>query len=316
MSTVDPPRRVLITGVAGFLGSRLAARLGAAGWEVSGTVLCGEQAEVAARTEQLDVRDRGAARELVAELDPQAIVHLAALSHVGSSWQRIADHFATNVVGTDNVIEAAAGRRLLFASSAEVYGDVARAEQPLAEGRSLAPGNPYAFGKAVAERAVCRAGGVVVRCFNVVGPGQAPSFALPTFARQLVAIRAGSAPPRLAVGNLEAVRDFVPVDDAIAGLTVALEAGASGAVYNLASGVPRSLRAVVERLIELAGVEVSIEVDPERLRPADVAWLEGDAGALRALGWSPSQDLDAALRGLLDEAELELEGTTARGATG
>src|SRR5690606_4960739 len=119
----------------------------------------------------LDVRDAAAVSALITAVDPLAVVHLAALSHVGSSWRRIPEHFQTNVLGTEAVADAAVGRRVVFASSAEVYGVVPEREQPIRETQMPAPANPYAFGKAAAERVVQRSGGVVLRCFNVVGPG-------------------------------------------------------------------------------------------------------------------------------------------------
>jgi GDP-4-dehydro-6-deoxy-D-mannose reductase len=305
---VDSSRPVLITGVGGFLGRRLAAALVAEGRAVVGAGPEGEHCGLEGVLQlPLDVRDTAAVAALIADVDPAAVVHLAALSHVGSSWQRIPEHFQTNVLGTEAVVDAAVGRRLVFASSAEVYGLVPEHEQPIREERLPAPANPYAFGKAAAERVVRRGGGVVLRCFNVVGPGQARSFALPAFARQLAEIRAGLREPRLAVGNLEAIRDFVHVDDAIGAFLVVLETGAPGAVYNVASGSGSRLADVVARMVELSGLEVAIEVDPERLRPVDVPRLEGDSSRLEALGWRRRRCLDDALRELLDEATAEVE---------
>lgn len=305
---MDCSRPVLITGVGGFLGRRLAAALVAEGRAVVGAGPEGESSGVeGVRQLPLDVRDGAAVCALITEVDPAVVVHLAALSHVGTSWQRIPEHFQTNLVGTELVVDAAAGRRVVFASSAEVYGLVPEQEQPIGEERLPAPANPYAFGKAAAERVVRRGGGVVLRCFNVVGPGQARTFALPAFARQLAEMRAGRREPRLAVGNLEAVRDFVHVDDAIAAFVMVLEAGAPGAVYNVASGVGSRLADVVARMVELSGLEVAVEVDPERLRPVDVPRLEGDASRLEALGWRRRRSLDDALRELLDEAAAEVE---------
>lgn len=268
-----------------------------------GTGLPGEAPEIAGiHFEVLDIRDQVAVAHLVRRVDPGAIVHLAALSHVGTSWQRIAEHFQTNVVATAGVVAGAAGRRVLFASSAEVYGDVDAAEMPIDEDRPLAPANPYAFGKAAAELWVRSHGGVVVRCFNIIGRGQAASFALPTFARQLATIRHGLADPVLRVGNLEAVRDFVHVDDAIDGILVALERAADGSALNIASGVGSRLSEVVDQLIARAGVAVRIEHDPSRLRPAEAPHLVGDPRRLEALGWKRSHTLTDAIDDLLAEA--------------
>jgi GDP-4-dehydro-6-deoxy-D-mannose reductase len=233
------------------------------------------------------------------------IVHLAALSHVGESWRRMPDYFDVNVLGTEIVAGAAAGRRLLFASTAEVYGVVPDEAQPIVESRAPAPRSPYALTKAAAERLALAAGAVVVRLFNLAGSGQAASFALPSFARQLAAIARGAAPPVLKVGNLTAYRDFVHVDDAVEAIALLAERGEVGSVYNLASGHAVSIADALERLRTVSGVAARFEEDPERLRPVDTPLLAGDAGRLRALGWQPRRCFDDALADLWAEAQAE-----------
>jgi GDP-4-dehydro-6-deoxy-D-mannose reductase len=249
-----------------------------------------------------DVRDRTAVAAAVAATNPDAIVHLAALSHVGDSWKRMPDYFEVNVLGTEHVAAAAAGRRLLFASTAEVYGLVPDDEQPIAEQRRPAPRSPYALTKAAAERTALAAGAAVVRLFNLAGPGQLATFALPSFAAQLAAIERGEAEPVLRVGNLAARRDFVHVDDAVDGLTALVSDRHTSGIFNLASGRSISIADALDALRRVAGVEARVEVDPERFRPVDVPRLEGDASRLRALGWAPRRSLDQALADLWAEA--------------
>jgi GDP-4-dehydro-6-deoxy-D-mannose reductase len=294
--------RLLITGANGFLGRRLTAALLAAGDEpvalsLERGVLPEEVPFVAADLADLETLER-----VVGEHQPEAIVHLAALSHVGESWDRIAEYWAVNVVGTDHVLTAAAGRPVLFSSSAEVYGAVPDDQQPIDERRPPAPRSPYALTKAVGERAAIAAGAVVVRCFNLLGAGQTPSCALPGFARQLAAIATGEREPVLAVGNLEAQRDFVHVDDAVDGLRTLLREGEAGSIYNLASGASISIRDALERLIAIAGVAARSEIDPTRVRPLDIPLLCGDASRLRALGWRPRRGIEDALTELWREA--------------
>jgi GDP-4-dehydro-6-deoxy-D-mannose reductase len=136
---------------------------------------------------------------------------------------------------------------------------------------------------------------VVARAFNLVGPGQAIKFALPTFAAQLAAIARGEAEPVLRVGNLSARRDFIHVDDGAEAFRLLLEKGERGATYNIASGRAFSIGEALERLMAVSGVEASIEVDPERIRPVDLPLLLGDAAPLRKLGWEPRRTLDDAL---------------------
>jgi GDP-4-dehydro-6-deoxy-D-mannose reductase len=299
--------RILVTGISGFVGQHLARTLLARGHEVAGT--CLDECVVPAGTEgrmelfQLDLAsERGRIeddlRAAMAAFRPQRIVHLAGLAHVGRSWTETAAYERVNVEGTQAVLDAAAGVPVLFTSSAEVYGPVPEDEQPIAETRAPAPMSPYGSTKAAGERLVLGRGGVVARPFNFIGPGQAPSFALPTFARQLAAIEAGQQPPTLAVGNLEARRDFVHVADGAEALALLAERGEPGAVYNVARGQAISIREALDLLLATAGVEVEIAVDERFLRPSDTPVLAGSAEPLRRLGWTPRRSTAEAIADL------------------
>ena len=294
--------RILVTGLGGFVGRHLSRHLVESGDHVCGLHL-GPCAEIpGVQLEHGDVLDRDFLDRLIGECRPDVIVHLAGLSHVGSSWERMADYFRVNVLGTENVLRSADGRRVVLASSAEVYGQVPREEQPIAEDRRLDPRTPYALTKAAAERLTIMHGGVIMRSFNQVGPGQTSGFALPSFSRQLAAIRHGTGASCLRVGNLAAERDFVHVADGAAAIRLLAEHGEAGEAYNIASGESHSIGEVLTRLIEISGVDARQEEDPEKLRPVDMPLLRGDASKLRALGWRPERGLERALRELWDEA--------------
>jgi GDP-4-dehydro-6-deoxy-D-mannose reductase len=289
--------KVFVTGAGGFLGPHLLGELARRGHQTAGSYLGHRPPLADVELHEVDLLDLTSLRRAIAAAQPDAVVHLAGLSHVGESWGKIAEYFDANVIGTENVVAAAAGRRVLLASSSEVYGLVPEAEQPIVETRPLAPRTPYALTKAAAERLALRSGAVVVRTFNLIGPGQAPTFALPAFAEQLAAIAAG-AEPILRVGNLSARRDFVPVGDGARAYAVLLERATAGEAYNLASGRAWSLREALDRLLSAAGVEVRIEEDPARLRPVDIPLLCGDSSRLGALGWSIESTLDEAVGAL------------------
>lgn len=289
--------RIFVTGASGFVGARLFAYLREQGEEVAGSY-CGEPPPADPALQQVDIEDPEATRQAIAEHRPDVVIHLAALSHVGASWARFGDYFRVNVIGTENVLRASSGARVLFASSSEVYGPVPEDEQPIDEERRLDPRNPYAMTKAAAERLAVNAGAVVVRSFSLVGPGQSCQFAMPAFAAQLAAIRRDGLPPTLKVGNLTARRDFVHVDDAVRALRLLAAEGSAGEFYNLGSGRALSIRELLERLLVIADVEAAVEVDPDRLRPIDLPLLVAGAGKLRALGWQPQLSVDQALRDL------------------
>jgi GDP-4-dehydro-6-deoxy-D-mannose reductase len=293
---------LLVTGVGGFVGSRLARLLVAHGERVSGTFFEEVPPPSGVTLYEANLLEAAAIAGAVRAAAPDAVIHLAGLSHVGESWNRMAEYFRVNVLGTENLLAAAAGRRVVVASSAEVYGAVPEAEQPIAEGRAPDPRTPYALTKAAAERLALAQGAVVARSFNLVGAGQSTRFALPAFASQLAAIARGEREPVLRVGNLTARRDFVHVDDGAHAYRLLAERGRPGEIYNLASGNACSLREALDRLMAISGVRARIEPDPARMRPVDIPLLRGDAGRLRALGWQPRLGLEEALAELWAEA--------------
>lgn len=304
---------ILITGIAGFVGSRLARLLLERGDRVSGLYLGsppslkGIEGTEGIVLYEADLADRGAVERAVRAAEPDAIVNLAGLSHIGESWgwQTMPDYFWVNVAGTENVLAAAAaigGRPVpvVIASSGDVYGAVPEAEQPIPEDRRVAPQTPYALTKAAAERIAAARGAVIVRSFNLIGPGQAPKFALASWATQLAEIRRGEREV-LEVGDLSTARDFVHVDDGAAAYRLLAEKGAPGEVYNLSSGKATRMREALDRLIALSGVAAEVREGVYPPRPFDIPCLSGDPGRLRALGWTPERTLEDALKDLWKE---------------
>ncbi|MFP3941765.1 MAG: GDP-mannose 4,6-dehydratase [Acidobacteriota bacterium] len=296
---------VLITGAGGFVGRHVARYLAADGVRVVGT--CWPEPPDLPEVELLaaDVLDAAAVKAAVRHARPETVLHLAGLSHVGESWSRPGAYFRVNVAGTENVLRAARGARIVVASSAEVYGAVPEAEQPIREDRPPEPGTPYGLTKAAAERlafALAGEAAVVVRSFNLIGPGQARRFALPSFAAQLAAIRRGEAEPVLRVGNLSARRDFVHVEAAARAYALLASGKSPGGTYNLASGRALSVAEALDTLVRISGVEARIEKDRDRFRPVDQPLLVGDPSRLRALGWGPEPGAEAAIEALWREA--------------
>ncbi len=314
------PTRVLVTGAGGFVGGHLVRALLADGHRVfaaaqEGHPLPPSSDEV--RWLPLELTSAESIARAMREARPEAVFHLAAQSSVGESFADPLGTWETNATGTLRLVQALPeGARLLFVSSAEVYGVVPEAEQPIPETRVLRPTNPYAASKAAAEMAVAQAAArgihaVITRSFNHTGPGHDPRFALASFARQLAAVRAGEAEPVLRVGNLEARRDYLDVRDVIAAYRLLLERGTPGEAYNVATGVAHSMRELVETMIDVSGTGARLEVDPERVRLVDVPLLQGDPARLRALGWEPRIPIRRTLSDLL-EAEAATHAAPAR----
>ncbi|MDX1643120.1 MAG: GDP-mannose 4,6-dehydratase [Thermoanaerobaculia bacterium] len=290
--------RFLVTGATGFVGARLVRHLAEAGHEVAGTYIGNPPSEPCYLALEADLLDRRALVEAVERAAPDAVIHLAGLSHVGSSWDRIGDYFRVNVEGTRLVLSAAAGCRFVLASSAEIYGLVPDKDQPIAESTRYDPRNPYAMSKAAAELLALDEGAVVARSFNLIGPGQAEQFALPSFARQLAEVESGEREPVLEVGNLEARRDFLHVDDAMEAYRLMATEGEPGEAYNLGLGEARSIREMLDLLLAVSGVSAHPQMDPERFRPVDIPLTYADTTKLRQLGWRPQHDVEQALRDL------------------
>jgi GDP-4-dehydro-6-deoxy-D-mannose reductase len=289
--------RVVVTGAQGFVGTHLLEELR-------------ERAEPV----DADVTDADAIRQAVRESEPEAVVHLAALSAVSASWDDPELVWRVNALGTVNVLEAVRAEcpraRVLVASTGEVYG---RAEAiPTPESAPVQPLSPYAASKAAAEVAALQAGRtgldiVVARAFQHEGPGRDDRFAVGSWVRQVAgAEEAGRG--ALHVGNLDVRRDITDVRDVCRAYVLLLDPAVPPGVYNVAGGRPTPLRAVVDLLVGLAEVPVTVEVDPARLRRADIDVVAGDASKLRAVtGWAPRIPLEQTLRDTLDAARRTLQ---------
>lgn len=291
--------RVFVTGGHGFVGNYLVEHLRACGDEVTAP----HQAE-------LDLADAEDMVAAVMRAAPEAIVHLAALAHVGESWADPRRTFDVNAVGTLHLLEAARRvtplPRVLLIGSAEVYGPVQPQDLPLTEQHRLYPVTPYAVSKVAAEflglQYFAGFGVPVVRArsFNHIGPRQAGRFVVADIAGRIAdAVKNGDRSP-IRIGNLSARRDYTDVRDVVRAYRLLVTDGVAGEAYNVCSGVDVSVETLANRLLALAGVDLKIEVDPSLVRPVDVPVLVGDNGRLRAAtGWEPQIPLDDTLRAVL-----------------
>jgi GDP-4-dehydro-6-deoxy-D-mannose reductase len=305
---------VLVTGAAGFVGSWLVPELAASGSSVIGARKPGEPfPDLDCEWIDVDLRDAAAVHRAIAQVQPAAVVHLAAVAVPRQAERDPVETLRLNYNGVgyllDALAQSAPAARLLLISTGEVYGRHPLDAAPAAEDDPLHPPNVYAASKAAAEQlatvvAAERGLDVVrVRPFNHSGPRRPPLYAESSFARQIANIEAERGEPVLRVGNLDHVRDFSDVRDVVRAYALLLEQGQSGEVYNVCSGIPRSIRQVLDALVARSCVDVRIEVDPERFETAapDQLALVGDPAKLHGLGWQPSYDFDDTLAALLDD---------------
>ena len=310
--------RVLITGITGFAGSHLAEyALDQEGVDVYGIRRWRSRTEnIDHLVDQLnivecDLRDAASVTSMIDGIRPDWIFHLAAQSHVPTSWHAPAESLETNIIGQLNLFEAlrqtGCDARIQIAGSSEEYGLVHRDEVPITEANPLRPLSPYAVSKVTQDLLAYqyfRSYGthtIRTRGFNHTGPRRGEVFVVSNFAKQIALIEAGARKLVIRVGNLEAERDFTDVRDVVRAYWLIVEHGDAGDVYNIASGKTWRIQDVLDLLLSFSEVDINIEVDPARLRPSDVELLLGDASKLKAVtGWEPVIPFEQTARETLD----------------
>ncbi len=297
---------VLVTGAAGFIGSHLCEALLGRGNTVTGldnfdpfydpeikrSNLTTALANPAFTLIEGDIRDRAAVSNALA-VQPQAVVHLAALAGVRPSIEQAERFLDVNVGGTTVLLEAIRSIpecRFIFGSSSSIYGN--NVKVPFAESDPVErPISPYAASKRAGEL-LCftyhHLYGLPVAClrfFTVYGPRQRPDLAIHKFARLM---QQGKPIPVFGDGSM--ARDFTYIDDIVHGVLCAIERCAGYAIYNLGESQPIVLRDLIVALEQAMGISADIETHP--LQPGDVTRTFADISlARRNLDYNPQTDL-------------------------
>jgi GDP-4-dehydro-6-deoxy-D-mannose reductase len=299
--------KVAVTGARGFVGPHLVALLEQSGDEVLPLDRHGP--------DPFDVTDAEAVRDRLRDAHPEVVYHLAALSHVGESWQNPASSFRVNAEGTLNVLHTCAEvgvERVLVVLSSEEYGRVSEDELPLTEESPVRPVTPYGAAKATADVLALQAflgdglATIRARPFSHTGPGQSARFVVPALAARIArAERDGI--DEIPVGSLDAVRDVTDVRDVVRAYRLLVERGEPGAVYNVCSGRGVSVREIADHLLSRARHPIRLVTDPDLVRPVEVPRLVGSNDLLRATtGWAPEIDLIQTLDDVLNDARAEM----------
>lgn len=292
------PKRVFLTGGAGFVATRMVEHLAGSAWQTHAS--------------STDILDGEALQAELRQCQPDIVLHLAAQSHVPTSFREPELTARVNFDGTRSLLTALdqsgfAGA-LVFVGSGDMYGLAPEASLPIRETQALRPRNPYAASKVAAE-AWCMQHSlhsqyriVMARAFNHIGRGQNAQFVLPAMAEQLVAIERGQRPPILETGDLDVTRDFTNVSDVLDAYLALAEKGVSGEVYNVCSGLEYRVRDLVAQMIVMTGLDIQLQNDPARFRKAEQTRVVGDNSKLRAdTGWAPKVDIAASLAEILDD---------------
>ncbi len=304
--------RALIIGAAGFAGGYLIKELAASGWEVHATCLPHENIDNPDCIKyKLDILEDGSAADILAEVRPDVLFHLAAQSSVSVSWKKPQLTVDINVKGTVNVLEAArqyTGKlRILLIGSGEEYGFIREGACPLKETEPLNPGNIYAATKAcqgmlgdIYSRAY-KMDIIMVRAFNHSGPGQLPVFVISDFCRQIAEIEKQSRAPEMMVGNLSAMRDFTDVRDVVKAYRLLAEKGISGKVYNVGRGRAVKISFILETALSLSSCKIEVKKDPARLRASDIPVIEPDVTEIfRDTGWQAEISMEQTITDTLN----------------
>lgn len=306
--------RILITGVSGFVGRHLLSHLceHQPEAEIHGTVIEAEAqfSNLHIHKHILDLKDSVAVDDLINQIQPDHIYHLAALSSPRRSFSIPWETLENNIRSQLNIIQAClrleVTPRLLIVSSAEIYGPVGAEQLPIHEDTPLRPTNPYGVSKVAQDMLALqyflshKLPIVRVRPFNHIGPGQSEGFVASDFAVQIARAEAGLREPMIEVGNLAAERDFTDVRDVVRAYHLLMEQGVAGDVYNVASGKTHSIQQLLDILLGYSRITIKVRSDTARMLPIDVMVVRGDASRLHKLtGWQPSIAFEATLLDVL-----------------
>lgn len=305
--------RALITGGAGFLGPHVVDRALRQGWQVAvvDDFSAGRREHLEPfrnsrrfRLFEGDLTDPAFVRSAVRETPPEVVFHLAALHFIPHCVANPVKTLKVNVLGTQvllDALEPAPARCFIFASTADVY---APSDSPHREGDTLGSYNIYGLSKMFGEQLLglarrrypaCRF--LVARLFNLIGRGETNPHVLPEI---LAGLRRGDKEVRL--GNMEPRRDYVPAADVADALVRMAAYEGNHAIFNLGTGVGRSVWDLIRALESVAGTRIQVEIDPRKVRASERPNLVADNSlARRELGWTAGHSLEETLRETLEQ---------------
>ncbi|GAB5376164.1 MAG: GDP-mannose 4,6-dehydratase [Acuticoccus sp.] len=303
-------RPILLTGAAGFVGSTMLPRVREA-FPDTPIVTLVRRRRVSRNDISLDLVDEAATAAALTRTQPSMIVHLAAYASVGTSQRDPSAVWRDNRDASFSLARAVAttvpDATVLVSGTTEVYGEAFN-DGRVDEATRPRPRGPYATSKLASETVFREllpptARLILCRPVNHTGPGQVEDFVIPSLAGQVARAEAGLAPASIAVGNLEARRDFLDVQDVI-GAYLQLMANADSlpmrSLYNIGSGRSTAIRAILDYFLANAQRPIEEFVDPSRLRPNDIPEVSVDSGRVEAAaGWRASRSLEATLADVL-----------------
>ncbi len=317
--------RALITGLSGFVGSHLADYLLAnTDWELYGLIRWRSPLDniqhLLPRINQSDrirllygdLRDSDSINAAVRECLPDYVFHLGAQSNPKTSFTSPLDTYETNVLGTSRILEALRQYRpdalVHICSSSEVFGRVSKEKLPINEECSFHPASPYAISKVGTDligRHYAEAYGMnvqVTRMFTHTGPRRGDVFAESSFAKQIAMIEARQIDAVVNTGNLESLRTYADVRDAVRAYYLLLTVNPQpGAVYNIGGAHTCTVGETLDYLCSLTDFPIGTQIDADRLRPIDADLQVPDCSKFMAhTGWNPTISFGKTMQDILE----------------
>jgi GDP-4-dehydro-6-deoxy-D-mannose reductase len=269
---------------------------------------------------EINILDYSIFESAVVSFLPTHIIHLASFSSVAKSWNEPINSFINNTNIFLNLVEIIRKNnircRLLSIGSSEEYGNVSPEFIPIKESVPLRPISPYAIARVSQEMlSQCYVSSygldiIITRSFNHIGPGQREIFAVPSFAKQILEnIMAGhTGNVKLFTGDVSLIRDFLDVRDVVKAYYFLLEKGISGELYNICSGTGQSLNDILDMFSNLLDIQITVEIDRERIRPNDNKIIIGDNSKIKEqIGWQPEIPFIDSLREIIIYWKQELK---------
>jgi len=298
--------RVLVTGASGFCGTHLLRKLNQEGVEI---FTHGPEQAISGVWYNTPIEDLDQLTAVINQARPDFVLHLAGIANTAHFplYYLVNTLYAANLLRSLELANLETVPVLLVGTSAE-YGMVTDADLPITEDLPARPYNHYGISKLAQTGLgleVAKAGRpiVIARPFNIIGPGMGPQLVVQSIARQIVSIQNGTQPPVIKIGNVASSRDFVDVRDVVDVYWRLVQAPAAyGEIVNVCSGIPVSIRIILDQLLEIAGIPIDVEVDPERVKPVDVPRHFGSTEKLKRLtGFVPARSLIDTLQEVLSQ---------------
>lgn len=305
--------KILVTGAGGFVGKHLIKELLKRNHDVVALGIGNNRDlhKMKIPVYETNILDFNIVYKNIQKEQPDGVIHLAAQSNVGVSWNKPQITASVNIEGTLNLYKAffeinPSGRFLNIGSSDE-YGLTAKKGIPLTEEMECKPQNPYSISKFCSEQLILQLAKkddvnvISTRSFNHFGPGQSKGFVISDFASQIANIKKGIKENKIYVGDLSPARDFLYIDDVVNAYILLIENRVPNGVYNISSGKSYKIEYMLNKLIEIADVDIEVLIDKEKFRPAEVSNFMGNSDKLRKiLNWKPMIDINEGLNKTLD----------------